>query len=515
MSGSMVSARVRRLRWRTAVAAGVTGLAVIAGGAVAASPARAAATATVDSTPRQTIDNFGASGAWWINDLARFSPDNQRRLAELLFGPDGLALSAYRYNIGGGGVGVRPGDRAPQTPLVSPGVYDWRRDPGGTAFLRYAAEYGVADIVAFANSAPAPFKDNGKSCGGHVRAGAERDFATYLTDVVAHFDAEGVRIDYVSPMNEPRNSFDGNPCGQEGMLVEPAQRDDIVRALGQELAARAPYARISADESSHVAQFTSEVPQWLAQPDTARYVANLAHHTYDFPSDDERRQVAAVGRQFGKPTWATEICCFTGIDAGYGATYDPTMTGALAMTSIMHRDLTVTGDSAFHWWTAVSKMMGCSPGADPGCATRVNTTGWNDGLVYYDPEFAGNGNQAFYLTKRYYAMAHHSRFIRPGAVRHDVTGAPAGVQIMATHRDGEWTLTVNNLTTAAQDVDVALPGPDPLTPTAAYRTSAGENLAAITPPAVSTGAVAAGSAALSLPPRSISTYVFAPPAVGP
>jgi O-glycosyl hydrolase len=473
----------------------------------AAQPAAAAAVATVSATPAQTIDGFGASGAWWVNDLANFSGANQRRAAELLFGADGLRLSAYRYNIGGGGVGVAAGDRAPQTPLVSPGSYDWSRDPGGTRFLRYAAELGVADIVGFVNSAPAVWTDNGRSCGGHLRAGTEAAFATYLTDVVTHFAAEGVGIDYLSPMNEPTNSFEGSPCSQEGMLVDVAQRDDIVRALGRELAARSPGTRISADESTSVSRFNSEVPQWMAQPDTARYVANLAHHTYDFPSDPALAGVAAVGRQFGKPTWGSEICCFTGIDAGYGAQYDPTITGGLAMASIIHRDLAVAGDSAFHWWTALSKVMGCSPGSDPGCAGRVNGTGYNDGLVYYDPSYAANGNQSLYLTKRYWAMAQYSRYVRPGAVRYPVSGAPSGVQILATHQaqqdGGSWTLVVNNLTGGAQAFDIAFNTRNDITATAAYRTSATEDAAPVATPPVS-----GVTASLNLPAQSITTYVF-------
>ncbi|HYN95440.1 MAG TPA: glycoside hydrolase, partial [Pilimelia sp.] len=169
-----------RFRHRRAALA-VAGLTLAAAGgvAVAVSPASAATTVTVGSTPRQTIANFGSSGAWWVNDLTRFTTANQQRVAELLFSPSGLHLSAYRYNIGGGGTGVRAGDRAPQTLLTSPGNYNWSRDPGGTAFLRYADQHGVPDIVGFVNSAPAVWTTNGRSCGGHLRAGTEQAFAGY------------------------------------------------------------------------------------------------------------------------------------------------------------------------------------------------------------------------------------------------------------------------------------------------------------------------------------------------
>jgi hypothetical protein len=285
------------------------------------------------------------------------------------------------------------------------------------------------------------------------------------------------------------------------MLVATSQRDDIVRALGAQLASRASFSRVSADESSQVAQMLNEVPQWINQSGTATYVANLAHHTYDFPSDAARGNVAALGRQLGKPTWSSEICCFTGINGGYGATYDPTITGALAMTSIIHRDLTVANDSAFHWWTALSKVIGCNPGTTPACANQINTTGYNDGLIYYDPNYAGNGNQSLYLTKRYYALGQYSKFVRPGSVRYAVTGAPANVQIMATSQGGNWTLVVNNLNTTTQVVDVRFT--TNLTALSATRTSASESLASIGLPTV-----AGPTASLSLPARSITTYVF-------
>src|SRR5882757_6174562 len=109
---------------------------------VAAAPAVAApqAAAEVSGTPAQSVQGFGASGAWWVNDLAHFAPAVQQQVGDLLFGSQGLALSAYRYNVGGGGVGVTNPPRAPQTPLVSPGVYDWAKDPGGTTFVKEAAE---------------------------------------------------------------------------------------------------------------------------------------------------------------------------------------------------------------------------------------------------------------------------------------------------------------------------------------------------------------------------------------
>ena len=119
-------------------------------------------------------------------------------------GRNGIALSVYRYNIGGGGVEVTHPVRAPETFFVSPGTYDWGKDPGGRLFLRLAAERGVPILIGFVNSAPSVWTTNAASCGGALTPGSEAAFAGYLADVVSHFrDVEGISLSHVSPMNEP------------------------------------------------------------------------------------------------------------------------------------------------------------------------------------------------------------------------------------------------------------------------------------------------------------------------
>jgi len=78
--------------------------------------------------------------------------------------------------------------------------------------------------------------------------------------------------------------------------------------------------------------------------------------------------------------------------AGDGQQYDPTITSGLALSDIVYKDFAVTGDSAFHWWVALASSIGCDP-RTTGCATSVNGAGRNDALIYYDPNYASNGNQ--------------------------------------------------------------------------------------------------------------------------
>ena len=461
---------------------------------------------------------FGASGDWWVNPAGYFPPAAQRHIAQLLFTGQGIALSQYRYNIGGGGVGAdQPTggeselgfyDRSPQTFYVAPGIYDWSHDPGGTLFLRYAAADSVPAIVANVNSAPPGFTTNGQSCGGNLKPGMEQAFADYLTTVVKHIhDDWHITVSYVSPMNEP--DYTRGDCTQEGMAVPPAQRATVVQDLGKDLAARAPYAKVIADESSDVgSQFNTEVPQWISVPGTARYVAALAHHTYDFPSDATLQAARAIGEQYGQPLWATEICCdvyHQGAAPGYGQQFDPTITGGLALAQIIDQDLTQANDAAFDWWVALSAAEACDP-RQAGCMTTVNATGWNDGLLYFDPNFATDHDYAVYPTKRFYALGNFSRFVRPGAKRHDVTGVPAGLEALAFQTGHQWEIVVTNTSAAGSapaTFSLTLPGSGALRSAGSYQTSATASLAR------AGGAVTDGrSASLTTPAQSITTFLI-------
>jgi hypothetical protein len=165
--------------------------------------------------------------------------------------------------------------------------------------------------------------------------------------------------------------------------------------------------------------------------DTQTYVAALAHHRYDFPNDITLELARELGEQFGTPLWSTEVCCFDSRTGAWGQQYDPTIASGLILARLIWQGLTRANDAAFHWWVACSPVMGCDPLADPDAASKVNDEGWNDGLLYYDPKFAENGNQRIYLTKRFSVMGQFSRYVRPGARRHHVTGASRGLCAVA------------------------------------------------------------------------------------
>jgi O-glycosyl hydrolase len=452
--------------------------------------------ARVSPVARQTIAGFGASGAWWPIDLAQFPESVQRSVTDLLFTAKGISLSGYRYNIGGGGNGVTTPDRAPK---------EFTADAAGLYFLRAANADGVPVLTGFVNSAPPQFTTNGKACGGNLKPGMEASYAQYLVGVVkALHDVDHLTLQYVSPMNEPDNAF--GDCGQEGMHVPVGQRAAVVQALGKALAAGAPYTKVIADETTADAILSTEAPQWLAVPGTAQYVAAIAHHTYDFPNDALRKLLPPISARFDKPTWMTEICCYKGsggVASSFGANYDPTMTQGFWLADQIESDLTVAGDSAWYWWTALSPVLGCDPKAEPSCPTRVNTKGFNDGLLYYDQHGATDGVTKIFPTKRFYVLGQFSAFVRPGAVRHDVTGLPKGVHAMAFSTPTSWTVVTWNENASSAQYGLELLGN--LKSDAAAVTNATSNLSRA---AQSPSQTNSGAWLIDLPSKTIETYSF-------
>ncbi|KAK7032318.1 hypothetical protein VNI00_013277 [Paramarasmius palmivorus] len=261
--------------------------------------------ATISSSPAQTIRGIGGSGAWWPHDLYQFPEATRQNLSNLLFSQDGLGLSSYRWNVGGGGVGVSNPVRAPETFYLGAGRYNWSADPQGVYFLREASKRGVPDLTMFANSAPAPLTSGKTSCGSNFVSGSGSAYGTFLADVVEHFRNENVAINYISPINEPDNDFGPVPCGQEGMKVVSTQRAEVVNGLWNALNQKGLTGSVGilADESSSLGAATSEYKDWL--PQVIDKVAALVHHTYDFPSDSSYTSyISSTKASYpGKETW--------------------------------------------------------------------------------------------------------------------------------------------------------------------------------------------------------------------
>ncbi|KAJ7098512.1 glycoside hydrolase [Mycena belliarum] len=466
-----------------------------------------AVAAAVSATPAQTFLGVGGSGVWWPHDLFNFPESVRQNLSSLLFSQAGLGLSNYRYNIGGGGVNVSNPVRAPETFYVSAGVYNWSADPQGIYFLKQASAHGVPSLTAFVNSAPAALTSGHASCNGAFVNGTGLAYGTYIADVISHWRAAGLMINFISPMNEPDNNFGPSPCGQEGMMVSANQRAEVINGVYSALQAKGLQNTVGilADESSSLSLATNEAATWL--PSVIDKVAALVHHTYDFPSDASYlAYVNSMKTRFpSKATWMSEICCSlgsaNGAGRGWSGGYDPTIGNALMFAGLVFQSFVLAGEPHYDFWTLVSNQLGCSPLTSSTCATTPNANGWTDGMIYYDSSYSTTKNYNLYVTKHFWTYKHFGNFVKPGSQRRPLTGSDVQQYMMAVSTPTTYSVLAMNPNSTASTLSLTFP--DAVCATGAFRTSAGEDFAAV---AVATRP--AGAWLLPLAAMSLTTFTF-------
>ena len=446
----------------------------------------------ISPVPQKTIEYFGASGAWWPNDLNLFPPEQQLNLSQLLFSNDWLYLSGYRYNMGASGdsdkVVVKSKDvpisRGVESFMNTNGSLDWTRDEQGIYYLKAAVAANVSSITFFVNAAPSGLNATSADlspCGGTLESTAIPAFVEYVETVLAHWADQGIKITYISPMNEPDDSF--SSCTQEGMAVQQSDRSTVFQQLRSALSkSKSPGAKtikVIGDETSQIAsQALPHYEKWLPATLTAQSLDAIAVHMYDFPDDATLQNYAQLVRNLTAgspppPIHMTEVSSFKtapGIHHEWGWTgpgmmfpqYDPSISSALDLARMIWQWLTLVNASSFSWWTAVSTFMPiCAP--DPTSAafincgsTTFNDTGWNDALIYISPTYAAAKDYRFHLTKRFWVYKHFTTFHRPGAIRHDVPNAllPYGTVAVASQdpNSNTWSATFINRNDTAQDV---------------------------------------------------------------
>ncbi|GBF72423.1 hypothetical protein PA598K_00676 [Paenibacillus sp. 598K] len=485
----------------------------------------------------QTIDNFGASDAWSMEPLGKYwTEENKARVADLLFSQEeGIGLSAWRFNIGAGSAETDqaiipdPWRRSEAFKMYEGEAYDWSKQAGQQWFLRAASERGVDTLIAFVNSPPVWMTKNGHgqpddSVGStNLKDGYEAAFASYLTDVLAHFESEGLAFDYISPINEP--TWDWNRAHQEANRYNNEDLKRVILALHRQLQASGQTAQISAPDGVEIhallddeyyrrfsggdrynggantlglGSYREYIKTLLGDPKLKAAVGKkIASHSYwsDYsrPGDDRLGELRALLAENLKAYdadakyWVTEYCILG--DDGPGR--DLGIDSALRVARTIHFDLAVSNAAAWQWWTAVSKVD------------------YKDGLIYTDFQQEGD-EQSILTSKILWSLGNYSKFVRPGAVRIGLTGldeaARDGLLGSAYVHDGEGVVTAVFVNDSDEDrrVELALDGLAAIragAPLAAHLTSDTADLMRI----ADVAAESDGSYATVVPARSVLT----------
>jgi len=213
----------------------------------AGSVASAATHVIRTDAPRQTIRHFGASDAWSMQTIGLWTDTiEQTKIADWLFSmetdatgqPRGIGLSLWRFNLGAGS--AEQGresqiNRSTRTEcfLRPDGSYDWTRQAGQRRFLQLAKERGVPHFLAFLNSPPVHFTQNGLATNTgrdgtlNLRNDCYERFASFMATALKGLEEhDGIHFDYLCPVNEPDGHWNWQGPKQEG---SPATNREIAR----------------------------------------------------------------------------------------------------------------------------------------------------------------------------------------------------------------------------------------------------------------------------------------------
>jgi len=384
-----------------------------------------AADITLDTSRTfQTITGFGAamtdSSAWLLDHVL----DDDQRFAFLqeMFGPPpGLNLDMTRVSIGASDFSLKQ--------YTLDDMPAGQTDPSLAHFnitadlhdlipvLRETMEINPQlHIIATPWSAPAWMKSIDALNGGTLQRQYEGVYAQYLEKYVDAMQGQGIPIWALTVQNEP--GFE--PVTYPGMLLLADARARIIgQYLGPALADRDPRPLIL--DWDHNWDAPEQPLAVLANADARRYVAGVAWHCY---SGDVSAQNRVHHAYPDKDTYLTECS---------GGDWPSAKGGELLLFArdILLMSLRDWARGAVYWNIALDEKHGPHSGGCSDCK----------GMVTIDSKTG-----AIHRNDEYYAFAHYSRFVLPGAVRVWSGDTAKGTHSVAFRNagDGSIVLVVTN-----------------------------------------------------------------------
>lgn len=450
---------------------------------------RQASTITVDLTKTyQTMDGFGCSFAFQRANLITNMSDKtkQRYLLDLLFNTtSGAGLSIIRNGIGSSPDSSSDhmntfAPKNPGGPKATP-QYSWDGKDSGQLFVTQEAynTYGVRQIYGDAWSAPGYMKTNNNENNGGTLCGVtgtncqsgdwRQAYANYLVQYVKYYAEAGIPVTRIGFLNEPEFS-----PGYAGMNSNGAQAADFIKVFYATLQA--------ANLTSQVGIGCCESEGWGNQVNMHNAIKSagaepmlsvVTSHTYTGGSNSPMNTKV--------PVWLSEQCDLNGAWSTSWYSYGGAGEG-LTWANNIYNAVTATQVSGYLYWEGVQWP---SP-----------TT--NEKMIRVDQQSPYN----IEVSKRLWAFANWSRFVRPGAVRVATSGG-SGVKSTAFRNvDGSIAVVVISTGGSASSVSVKVSGAAAAaTRATAWVTDASHDCAQTTVTVAADGTLSGSVAA-----RSITTY---------
>jgi O-glycosyl hydrolase len=467
-------------------------------------PAQDAEIVVDGAVTHQSWDGWGLSisGRPWewtvLNHLHRVPSVEQRWLQDSLFGSGGYNLAITYAPLTPGRSGSHAEGYEPRNDDSDSGRFDWGgfrflytpgdpdpyADPGQDGYTA-ATFRAIADLQRYgttlifnADGFPAWLLPSGRTLPHEL----EPELAEHVAAFPAYVRRElGYTFPYAIVANEPDRT----------LHTSPEQHARLLRLTRDRLRREGLSTQLLGPNTLSLASGLAYAAAILRDADLAADVPILAAHSYPTDAYDTHAAdaIRRLARTSGRRLWLTEYS--SGPDLNL-ARDDPADTSAraLAWAARVHQDLTELQVNA---WFALFPVL--EPGHYPA-----------DALVIVQPDYADPTRNRWGFTRRYYALAQYTRFIRPGAVRLETSARSSDVEVLAFRDADNETIALVALNRGAGDVRANVRFENAsVGATLAYRTSTTESLVCLGPATVTDASVA-----LMLPAESITTLVAGP-----
>jgi O-glycosyl hydrolase len=445
-------------------------------------PASAATTVSVNgATTYQSIDGFGVSEAFGqANSIRNLGGTAQRQALDLLFNRiHGAGFSILRSLIPSGSDSIEP--RSPGSPSATP-TYVWNgssdaTDEGQLWLAKQAKSYGVTNFYNDAWSAPGFMKTNGSDTNGGSLCGTpgascasgdwRQAYANYLTQHAKFWASVGLAPSYIDFVNEPSLT-----TSYSSMLVNAQQAASFLSVFSPTLKASGLATKAVCCDTLGFSLLPGYVSAVAGDQAALSDVGAFTSHGY---SSAPTTPVSSAGRRVWESEWSLN-----------GSTWDAAWDDG-------------TSHSGFTWARNIQTAL---TGAD----VNAFLYWWGISSTSHDSSLIGLSGQTLAPSKRYYALANFSRFIRPGAVRIGATSGQSSLSVSAyRNTDGSIAIVALNSGTSSVQAGYSLTNTGISTGTVTpYLTNAGSSIAA--QPVIT---LRAGAFTATVPARSLVTFRIA------
>ncbi|WP_432992949.1 ricin-type beta-trefoil lectin domain protein [Dactylosporangium sp. CA-233914] len=388
-----------------------------------------------DATRYQTFAGGGASftdtAAWLMNSSGALSASTRTAVMQKLFDPvNGIGLSFLRNPMGASDLarfGYSYDDRPAGQADPSLANFSIAHDLADVVPLTKQAQQLNPQLTTMASpwTAPGWMKDSGSLNGGWLQAQYYAAYAQYFVKYVQAYQAQGVKVDFVTPQNEPTCC-----AGYPSMSWNASGLDYFV---GTNLLPAFHAAGLSTKVLVH--DWNWDVyDSYAAQSVNDAAIRNdslfggIAWHGY---GGDVTKQTSVHNQYPNVNAYSTEHSGGTWI----GNQQQEDMLNMIDYGRNWSKSFT-------KWSLAVDQSMGPHNG---GCGTCT-------GLITVHNGDSRSGQVDY--TIEYYTMGHLTKFVQPGAWRVDSTANASVPNIAYLNTDGTRALIAYNNTGSTQQVTV-------------------------------------------------------------